>query len=211
MLCEFELPQTPIVCNRFARAQPFVCSMKTNSCHSLHDGKSRNKPGQAPALSVRQWGLWLKWLLKTAGPRIYLAIFLTGSLGLRCSEALALRREDLILNTDVPKVRITGETAGAKKSPGDVYVRKQHIHLLKTYIKNGISVERDRKHKHGKGRKKQFHGSTPSTFQRLATSLRHVRMPHGHTCITMQSMIMFDGKLHYFTNIFRRPESRWTQ
>ena len=95
--------------------------------------------------------MWLDWLLKNAGPRIYLVVFLTGALGLRCSEALALKREDIKLDNDIPKVRVTGETHGAKKSPGDVYVRKQHIGLLRKHLKDGITVEMIKGHKHGKG------------------------------------------------------------
>ena len=78
-------------------------------------------------------------------------MFLTGALGLRCSEALALKREDIKLDNDIPKVRVTGETHGAKKSPGDVYVRKQHIGLLRKHLKDGITVEMIKRHKHGKG------------------------------------------------------------
>jgi integrase len=81
-------------------------------------------------------------------------MLLTGALGLRCGEALALRREDLCLEGAIPKVTITGETPGARKSPGDVYVRKQHLHLLRDILKNGVSGKRTRGHKHGKGRAK---------------------------------------------------------
>ena len=114
------------------------------------------KPGQAPALPIRHWKLWLDWLLKTAGPRIYFVILLTGAFGLRCSEALALKREDICLESDVPKIKISGDTDGARKSPGDVYVRKQHLQLMRDHIKNGIKVERMRGHKHGKGKRKQI-------------------------------------------------------
>jgi integrase len=53
--------------------------------------------GQAPALTISQWNLWLNWLNEHAGPRVYFVILLTGALGLRCGETLALRREDLHL------------------------------------------------------------------------------------------------------------------
>ena len=105
---------------------------------------------QAPALSRK---LWLEWLLNTAGARIYFVIFLTGAFGLRCSEALALKREDLIINGAIPKVRVTGDTAGARKSPGDVYIREQHLKTLKAHLAKGISSTRAVKHKHGKGKK----------------------------------------------------------
>jgi hypothetical protein len=117
-------------------------------------GKGRRPGRQAPALSVRQWKLWLDWLLSTSGARTYFVIFLTGAFGLRCSEALALKREDVIVDGPIPKVRVTGETKGARKSPGDVYIRKQHLKILRARLANGIVSERPIKHKHGKGRKK---------------------------------------------------------
>ena len=115
------------------------------------NGKMRRR---APALSVRQWKLWLDWLLSTSGARIYFVVFLTGAFGLRCSEALALKREDVNLDGTIPKLSITGETKGARKPPGDVYIRKQHLKNLKAHLANGIKSERPIKHKHGKGRKK---------------------------------------------------------
>ena len=47
-----------------------------------------------------------------------------------------------------------GLVPGALKSPGEVYVRKQHIHLLRASFKTGITAKRTRGHKHGKGRAK---------------------------------------------------------
>ena len=139
-------------------------------CVSVSDGGARvteqecgfgcpqagKKTGQAPALSVKHWKLWLEWLLQTAGPRIYFVILLTGAFGLRCSEALCLKREHINLDADVPKIKISGDTTGARKSPGDVYVRKQHLKIMRDHLKNGIQVERVRGHKHGKGKKKQI-------------------------------------------------------
>ena len=107
----------------------------------------RPLPGLPPGLLT---ALGLQW------QRIYFVVMLTGAFGLRCSEALALKREDICLGGDVPKVRITGETTGARKSPGDVYVRKQHIKLMRDHMNNGITVERQQGHKHGKGKKRQI-------------------------------------------------------
>lgn len=129
--------------------------------------KAVKRRGQAPALPLRLWKVWLQWLLHHAGPRIFFVVFLTGALGLRCSEALALKREDIKLDAEVPKIRVTGETQGAKKSPGDVYVRKQHLRKLKTILRDGITVERTKRHKHGKGRKKNV---TTKTVFKLPTS-----------------------------------------
>ena len=118
--------------------------------------KSTNgrKRRQAPALSLKQWKVWLDWLLSTSGARIYFVVFLTGAFGLRCSEALALKREDVSVDGTIPKVSVTGDTKGARKSPGDVYIRKQHLKVLQAPLANGIMSERPIKHKHGKGKKK---------------------------------------------------------
>jgi integrase len=131
-------------------------AMPANTKSKKSQGAKPTKTGQAPALPIKHWKLWLHWLLKTAGPRIYFVILLTGAFGLRCSEALALKREDVCLDADVPKIKISGATAGARKSPGDVYVRKQHLQLMRDHMKNGIKVERLRGHKHGKGKRKQI-------------------------------------------------------
>ena len=112
------------------------------------------RPGQASALRQQQWKLWLEYLKEHAGPRVWLAIFMTGALGLRCSEALTLKAEHVILEGQVPKVTIMGLVPGALKSPGEVYVRKQHIELLRACFKTGITAKRTRGHKHGKGRAK---------------------------------------------------------
>lgn len=101
---------------------------------------------------MRQWQLWLDWLKETAGARVYVAVALTGWLGLRMGEALALKREDVQLNGAIPKISVTGEAAGARKSPGDVYVRKQHLGLVRGILARGVEVQRTIKHKHGKGR-----------------------------------------------------------
>jgi integrase len=110
--------------------------------------------GQAPAPRQDQWKLWLEWLKARCGPRIYLVIYLTGALGLRCSEALTLKREDVNIDGAVPKVTIAGQVPGSKKSPGDVYVRKQHMHNLRHILKEGVTAKRTRGHKYGKGTRK---------------------------------------------------------
>ncbi len=123
---------------------------------SKSKSKAQGKVGQAPALTVRQWKLWLAWLLETAGPRIYFAVMLTGAFGLRCSEALALKREDFRLEAPIPHIKVSGEVPGACKSPGEVCVRKQHFQLIKDHLKTGTHSERSLGHKHGKGRKRQI-------------------------------------------------------
>ncbi|CAE7883219.1 unnamed protein product, partial [Symbiodinium necroappetens] len=108
--------------------------------------KSRKgiKIGQAPALSRRTWAEWIKFIGRECGARI--AVIL--------SEALTLKRKDISLNGEIPKIIISGETAGGRKSPGEVYVRKKHIAWLRSLIKSGYMVTRRRRHKHGKGKNK---------------------------------------------------------
>ena len=57
------------------------------------------------------------------------------------------------LDGPVPKIVIAGRIAGAKKSPGEVYVRKQHVMLIRKILREGITAERTRGHKHGTGQK----------------------------------------------------------
>ena len=110
--------------------------------------------GQAPALPLKMWREWLNWLLETAGPKIFFVVFLTGAFGLRCGEAVALKREDINLEAVIPKLVVTGESAGARKSPGEVYVRKQHVKVMKKWLREGIPNTRTKKHKYGKGKGK---------------------------------------------------------
>ena len=115
-------------------------------------GRKGCRLGQAPALSRALWKKWLDWLLHTAGPRMYTAVMFTGAFGLRCSEALTLRREDVVLNGTVPRLRIMGRMPGSKKSPGDVYIRKRHWEQMRTLVMHGVTAQRSRGHKHGKAK-----------------------------------------------------------
>jgi integrase len=156
---------------------------------------SKCKTGQAPALSVKNWARWLEWLLHTAGPRIYLVVMLTGAFGLRCSEALALKREDICLDADLPKIKITGDSVGARKSPGDVYVRKQHLKLMKDHLKNGIQVDRQRGHKHGKGKKNRSVRKTCFVYPCRAIYSKPVRIRRLGISITMRCTTTSSSKL----------------
>ena len=78
-------------------------------------------------------------------------VFLTGAFGLQCSEALALKREDLNLEAVIPKLVVTGDSFGAHTSPGEVYARKQHVQVMRKWLREGIPNIRKKKHKHGKG------------------------------------------------------------
>ena len=134
--------------------KPKKMGQKTSSKKKQRTSKKGKELGQAPALPLKMWKEWLKWILNTAGPKIFFVIFLTGAFGLRCGEALALKRQDINLEAVVPKLMITGDSKGARKSPGDVYIRKQHINVMKKWLRSGISSVLKKKHKHGKGKDK---------------------------------------------------------
>ena len=114
----------------------------------------KQKVGQAPALSRALWLEWIEWVKKHAGARMAIILGLTGDFGLRCSEALALKVQDIHTKGEIPKIVVTGDTPGARKSPGDVYIRKRNLQWLNDLLAKGLKVERQKKHKHGKGLKK---------------------------------------------------------
>ena len=98
--------------------------------------------------------------MQHVGPKIYFVIWLTGAFGLRCGEAVTLKREDIALGGTIPKITVTGDSLGGRKSPGSVFVRKQHVRLLQGYLDKGITCTRCKKHKHGKGESQEI------TFQK---------------------------------------------
>ena len=111
--------------------------------------RPKKKIGQAPALSRPLWKEWVKFIASECGARIAVVLSFTGFFGLRCSEALCLKREDISVRGESPKIIVSGETQGNKKSPGEVYIRKSHLTWLKSLMKNGFNVQRKRKHRHG--------------------------------------------------------------
>jgi integrase len=130
-----------------------TCSFK-NGTEKARGFKAGKKIGQAPALSSKLWKAWLDWVLAHAGPRIYAIVFFTGAFGLRMGEAVTLQAADVDLAAEIPKVKVSGETTGNKKSPGTVYVRKQHLKTMKHMFSQGVSVKRTKRHKHAKGKAK---------------------------------------------------------
>ena len=89
------------------------------------------KLGQAPALNRTQWDLWEKFVGEHAGARMAAIIGLTGRLGLRTGEALALQRKDIQLNGPIPRITVSGQEQGNRKSPGDVYIRQKDVTFMK--------------------------------------------------------------------------------
>ena len=51
-------------------------------------------------------------------------------------------------------MKVTGEAKGAAKSPGQVYIRQQHFKMLRKFFREGVTSTCERKHKHGKGKRK---------------------------------------------------------
>ena len=86
-------------------------------------GRRSKTRKQAPALSKGMWLRWLEFLREEAGARVYFATWLTGEFGLRIGEALALGRSDLKMEAEPPFVDVKGVIAGARKSPGKVFIR----------------------------------------------------------------------------------------
>ena len=64
----------------------------------------KRSPKQAPALTRQTWAKWIDFVKDHAKPEICFAIWLTGALGLRCGEAVALRRADFGLDAKEPCV-----------------------------------------------------------------------------------------------------------
>ena len=122
--------------------------------HMVKGIKKNTKLGQAPALTRSQWLLWEKFVGERAGARMLAVLAMTGRFGLRTGEALALKREDIDMNCQIPKIKVTGQEKGNKKSPGDVYIRKKDLEWMKHLMKHGLSFNMTKKHKHGKGKKK---------------------------------------------------------
>ena len=117
--------------------------MLTKGC-----GKIR-PPKQAPALTRKTWAKWIDFLKCHAKPEIFFVIWLTGALGLRCGEAVALRREDFGLDAEEPYVCAAGHTQGAKKSPGYIYVNRSNWRFLKRALAKALTASRSIGTKHG--------------------------------------------------------------
>ena len=73
---------------------------------------------------------------------MYVLIMLTGMFALRAGEAAMLRRCDLMLDMNPPRLNIPKEK-GRGKSPGQVPIMPEQVQLLRTWISQGVmSVRR---------------------------------------------------------------------
>ena len=112
-------------------------------------GAKKRSPRQAPALTRRTWAKWIDFVKDHAKPEIFFVIWLTGALGLRCGEAVALRREDFGLDAEEPYVCAAGHTRGAKKSPGYIYVSRSNMRFRTRTLGKGLATTRSLGTKHG--------------------------------------------------------------
>ena len=123
-----------------SRAAKSAERKKTKTVARAVKGK-RKEPQQAPALSKAMWRKWLDFVHLHAGPRVFLAIWLTGEFGLRVREALCLQRTDFRTEAETPYVDVRGVIAGARKSPGRVFMRPASLKALRQYLKSGVPLE----------------------------------------------------------------------
>ena len=72
---------------------------------------------------------------------MYVLIMLTGMFALRAGEAAMLRRCDLMLDMTPPRLNIPKEK-GRGKSPGQVPIMPEQVHLLRTWISQGVTSVR---------------------------------------------------------------------
>ena len=170
--------------------------------------RPKKKIGQAPALSRPLWKEWVKFIASECGARIAVVLSFTGFFGLRCSEALCLKREDISVRGEIPKIIVSGETQGNKKSPGEVYIRKSHLTWLKSLMKNGFNVQRKRKHRHGSCDFEDTYEVPESGF--IFTSRKGAKEEHLHYHAIYAHV---KDKLHVFwtiwKNLARSGALRW--
>ena len=130
---------------------------------------------QAMALSTKQEDKWFLFLTTRVLAKIWFALWLSFKFGLRIGEALALKREDLHVgeHEEVPYIVVCGQIAGARKSPGQVYVRKRVLDQLRGFLNHGISHTIERKHKHGSARFKNCYSAPKSGSASILKKQHH--------------------------------------
>eukprot|EP00438_Fugacium_kawagutii_P035673 Skav231658 [mRNA] locus=scaffold823:31871:32764:+ [translate_table: standard] len=110
--------------------------------------ETREKVGQAPALSTRDWARWVKFVLENHTTQMAILIEFTGLFALRCGEACALKVSDLLLNANPPQLRVR-KTKGAGKSPGNVPITVEKVQYLQQLQHEGVSCSRKGTNRHG--------------------------------------------------------------
>lgn len=125
-------------CIRLAVILLMMCSL---GCDGAPKRQPKKTLGQAVALTSDDWHAWTQFVLKERGPRMYVLIMLTGMFALRAGEAAMLRRCDLMLDMTPPRLNIPKEK-GRGKSPGQVPIMPEQVHLLRTWISQGVTSVR---------------------------------------------------------------------
>lgn len=111
--------------------------------------KGRHVPQKAAALSPKLWSRWLQYVREHAGSRMFVLLWFTGAVALRCTEACQLKREDINDNADVPFVQVRGDELGQTKTPGKSLIRLKDLAAVRTMLRDGVNTTRELKHKNG--------------------------------------------------------------
>ena len=144
-------------------------------------GAKTRSPKQAPALTRQTWAKWIDFVKDDAKPEICFVIWLTGALGLRCGEAVALRREDFGLDAEEPYVCAAGHTKGAKKSPGYIYVSRSNWRFLTRTLAKGLATTRSLGTKHGtRTREEEYAPPAKGDLPLRSQDRRHNTAPQLH-------------------------------
>ena len=166
-----------IRCRGNAQRVPALTQVMKAVTKKAQKKTQKKGPHQAPALSDKLWDTWLKFIKDHAGPRMFLIVFMTGAFGLRAGEAVALKREDLQLDAQEPYVHVTGESHGAAKSPGQVYISAKNLKILRAALDQGITAKRAVNSKHGITTRKQIYKIPDEGFlfrSRAGAATKHV-------------------------------------
>ena len=169
--------------------------------------RQKKKIGQAPALSRPLWKEWMKFIASDCGARIAVVLSFTGFFGLRCSEALCLKREDISVRGEIPKIIVSGETPGNKKSPGEVYISLIWLGWNLWWEMDSMCSAS------GSTGMDHVTSRTHTKFLRVVSYLLPGRGPRKSTCTTTPSMLMWKDTLHVFwtiwKNLARSGALRW--
>ena len=143
-------------------------------------GAKKRSPKQAPALTRQTWAKWIDFVKDHAKPEIFFVIWLTGALGLRCGEAVALRRKDFGLDAEEPYVCAAGHTKGAKQSPGYIYVNRSNWRFLKQTLAKGLAATRSLGTRHGTRTREEEYMPPAKGNPLRSQDRRHTTAPQRH-------------------------------
>ena len=98
----------------------------------------KRKLQRRTSLTIKMWTEWVKFVGTKCGPRIAAVFDFSYRFGLRASEVLRLKKDDIFLAVDTPYicVKSTQASLGA------------HSQWLQDVLKHGYRVQRMRRHKY---------------------------------------------------------------